>query len=142
MLSQWVRGSTRRASVELQEAVRREFSLLGEVWHGDIRYRLSDARIERLRPVVRRMYEETQVDLGSTNIAQIELMRGIRSANEMERVLESWTSDPLVARSFGTYTVIRESISASRVLAYHAGPGWRPGPFGDQSEYLVLGANR
>ncbi len=139
LIYSWVRGSTRKASVEMQEAVKQEFGLSGEVWHGTFKYALSQKRIDRLRLVVRKMYEETQADLVRKGVTEIRLYRGIRSPAATMRVISSWTASHDVARQSGERGILRLVVSADRVFMYHAGPGWQDGPFGQQFEYLVLG---
>jgi hypothetical protein len=124
--------------VELQEAVKQEFGLEGLVWHGRFAYSLSQTTIDRLRPVARQMYEETQTDLASRGVVAIRLYRGV-SAGEPVRVISSWTSDLSVAQRFGGGVILDADVAADRVFMYHRGPGWQNGPFGDQAEYLVLG---
>jgi hypothetical protein len=137
LVAEWVRGSWRRTSIVMKRAVRAEFKLGGLIYERS-RVTVRPAEVETLRPVVRRMYEETQADLRRRGVTVVRLYRGVKRPMSRIGVLESWTLDPATAERFGTYDILVEDIPAARIFMYYQGPGWQRGPFGQQYEYIVM----
>ncbi len=136
-LHEWVRGARRRASVLLKNGVKEELGIDGLVYTRR-NYNFTRSEIALSKASAREMYESTQADLRSKGIRQVTLYRGLKSRVTVDGVIESWTSDPATARKFDGYDVIQLRIPVSRILAYHRGPNWRNGPYGEQYEYIVM----
>jgi hypothetical protein len=136
-MHQWVSGSNSRGATLLKLTVKSEFALVRPVYQRRD-FAIRPSQIASLRPVVRRMYRDTQADLSRRGISNVQLFRGVKSPVIVGDVLESWTTDLPTARVFGSYDVLVEIVPAERVFMYYQGPGWVAGPFGQQFEYLVL----
>lgn len=137
VMVQWVRGSNRRTSTLLKHAVKAEFDIGRPVYQRRA-FAIRSAQVDGLRPVVRRMYAQTQADLRDRGITEALLYRGLKSPAVVGDVLESWTDNLSVAQGFGSYDILVETIPAARIFMYYLGAGWITGPFGQQFEFLVL----
>lgn len=138
LASAWVHGSRNVSSTHMQVAAQEEFGLDVAVWNKrghTIRREL----VDRYRPVVRRMYEETQEALRLAGVEEVELLRGLKSDVSVRGVLEAWTTSGEIAEKFDGYTVLRQRIAARDVFLYRGGPGWVDGRFGNQEEWVLLG---
>ena len=82
----------------------------------------------------------TQASLRARGGAPIRLYRGITTEYVGQGAIESWTTDPEVAKKFATRRgrVLTQLVSSDRVLAHSGGPGWKNGRFGEQSEWMIL----
>lgn len=136
----WQAGSHSRRSVAVKEAARREFSLDGETWNPRGREFYSAAEMGELREDVRRMYTDTQTDFIRKRRHSVRLYRGVKTDTAVEGLVESWTSDPGVAKRHAGATgeVLVADIDRRRILSSVESPGWVVGPHGDQLEYIVL----
>jgi hypothetical protein len=137
LIGAWTDDSRSRLSVLLKLAVSTEFSVSGIAFTRSS-YRFARSEIDGLGPTVRQMYLDTQEALSDRGIIELHLYRGIAAPYEVRSVLTSFTSSIRIARRFGRYGVLKESIPSTRVFAWHQGPGWVNGRFGEQLEYVVL----
>lgn len=138
---EWVSGSNRRAAVVLKEATKREFALEGDVWSRGIPYRLPDSDVEQARTDARAMFERTQAHFAEAGVKRVRLYRGLKPGSAPHRnSIESWTSDPNVARRFAGPggVVLQQDFPVQQILTHHGVPGWIDGPYGSQAEYLVM----
>lgn len=138
---EWTSGSNRKSAVVLKQAAKEELGLEGDVWSRGIIYRITKAEVNEVRKDVRAMQQKTQAYFKQQGIKRVKLYRGIKPGTGPHRnAVESWTSDPRVARRFaGRYgKVLEADIPAEQILTHHRVPGWVDGPYGGQSEYLVV----
>lgn len=141
LIWEWTSGSNRRAAVVLKHAVKSEFRLEGDVWSRGITYRIAQREIDAVRRDARTMYERTQAYFRARGITRVKLYRGLKPGTAPHRnAVESWTSDPEIARQFAgpRGVVLEQEVPVSQVLTHHKAPGWVDGPYGRQSEYLVM----
>lgn len=136
-LDQWVIGSKRRASVLLKKAAVKELGLPG-VAYSRVKWQIPAEDVEATRSVVRRIYEDTQESLRKKGIKTIRLYRGVQTGYSDVGALESWTTDPQLAKKFDGFDVLVKDVPAEHIFAYSGGPHWKNGRFGEQYEYVVL----
>lgn len=137
LVSNWVRSSTSRTSIVTKRAVKEEFGIDGLIYETRP-FTIASGEVQEMRPVVRRMYEETQEDLRRRGITSVRLYRGVKTDVIGEGVISSWTSDKDTARKYGGYGILLEEVTADRIFMYHEGPGWINGPRGDEFEFIIL----
>lgn len=144
MLWEWVNGSSRRAPALMKEAALRELPLSGVPFYGNKPYQFQPADMTRMRRDIRALYDETQTWFRRRGIRTVTLFRGVYGEPVASRnTVESWTSDERTAQSFADKgpngRVIRVTVPVTQVLAHHKQSStWTDGPFGEQSEYLVM----
>jgi SPP1 gp7 family putative phage head morphogenesis protein len=136
-LHSWVNGSGRKTSVEMKLAALEEFGGQGKVYSFR-RYNIPKAAVRDTRKTLRKLYEETQADLKRKGIKKVRLYRGVKSEIRTPGSIESWTTDPELARKFDGHEVLWEDVPADEILTYHSGPSWNNGAFGEQHEYIRI----
>lgn len=136
-LDQWVLGSKRKASVTLKKAAVKELNLPG-VAYSRVEWDIDERDVTSARPTVRRIYEDTQDALRATGITTIRLYRGVKAGYSEVGVMESWTTDPKVAKKFDGADVLVRDVPVEHIFAFSGGPGWVNGKYGEQHEYIIL----
>lgn len=136
-LDQWVIGSKRKASVTLKKAAIKELGLPG-VAYSRVQWKIDERDVDAARSVVRKVYEDTQEDLRARGVKTVRLYRGIQSAYSEVGSLESWMTDPVLAKKFDGEDVLVMDVDARHIFAYSGGPNWKNGKYGEQFEYIVL----
>ena len=122
----------------MRAAAREEFALTCIATARRPRFAARSFEVERMQPVLRQLYEETQDSLIQVPGRMIQLYRGVPEEMALVRLcIASYTSDLTTAGRFGSI-ILAERIPKSRILWWHGGPGWIDGPYGPQYEYLVL----
>src|SRR6266567_3983513 len=106
----------------MREAVRLELGVSGAISVRRI-VRWNRRLVASLRPIVRRIYQETQATLRQRRMIRAMLYRGVEVGGQIGLTLSSYTSDSQVALRFGRM-VIEESVAAERIFMWHEGPGW------------------
>lgn len=132
---EWVHGSNRKASVNMKQAAKQAFGLRGTVFnpHGLRMDFVDDLMISDIKKI----HKATQGQLKKRGIKKIKLYRGINSLYTEPGAIESWTSDPKIAKKFGKH-VMEQEFDASRILDYKGSVNWTDGAWGNQSEYMVM----
>lgn len=133
---EWVHGSKRRTSALLKEGAAKVLKLKGIVF-SRVKWVLGAKEIAQATKDARRIYDQTQEELKRRGIKKIRLYRGIKSPVTTSGVLESWTTDPEVAKRFGTFAVLVREVDAKDIFAFNEGPGWVNGIHGPQTEFIV-----
>ncbi len=117
----WTDIKESQLAIAMREAVRLELGVSGAISVRRV-VRWNRRLVASLRPIVRRIYEETQAALRQRGMFHVTLYRGVEVGGQIGLTLSSYTSDSQVARRFGRM-VIEESISADRVFMWHGRPG-------------------
>jgi SPP1 gp7 family putative phage head morphogenesis protein len=139
-LDAWVLGSRTKKSTTLKLAAQAELSLPG------IAFTLKDAvvsdtDVQKLRPAVRRIYEDTQIHLQKAGLEEVTLYRGWRRSYGVRGILESWTTDPAIAKKFngGKFGGVEmRKVKVQDIFALSGGPHFKNGKYGEQHEYILL----
>lgn len=136
LVGAWTGAKDAGLAITMRIAAREEFRLSCIATARRPRYMARRAEIERLKPVLRRIYYETQQSLD--HVQMVRLYRGVpENVLLIPLCIASYTSDLTTARRFGSI-ILTEDIPTSRILWWHGAPGWIDGPYGLQHEYLVL----
>lgn len=138
-LDNWVHGSKSKGAIAMKQAVQAELGVGGEVFQSR-KFNLLPGDLAAAQDAVRLQYDMTQASLRASGGAPIRLYRGVTTEYVGHGAIESWTSDPQVARDFakGRGKVMTQVVTPDRVLAYSGGPGWKNGRYGEQSEWMIL----
>jgi hypothetical protein len=149
----WVYSSRSKTSIHFQEAMHREFGTDVATWNPK-GITIDEALVERYRPVVRRMYEQTQAELRRQGVTEITLYRGVKhDATPLRGVLESWSSERGVAERFsrmgplggsgelGPGVVLEMRVEAWRIVLASFDPRWSAGRYGERFEFILLGGS-
>jgi hypothetical protein len=132
----WVHGSNRKFAVRMKEAAKREFGLKGVI-RNPRGFRISNSQVEDIRKDLRDMYRKTQEDFKARGIKKVRLYRGVQSNVTTPGALESWTTDPDIAKSFGSNVMVKE-VPVEKILNYRGSRNWVDGVWGNQQEYMVM----
>ena len=160
-LDAWVVGSKSKRSVTLKRAAITELGLPG-VAYSRVRWQISEADVDNLRPVVARVYADTQAALRKRYPSgRVILYRGLKTPPPVSVLgtLESWSTDLRVAEGFAGRRrmrrgqpgakikgaekrgeILQYEIPIESILSFSGGPHWRNGRFGEQAEYVVTSA--
>lgn len=135
----WVHGSRSRSAVVMKRAAKSAFQLSG-VDYTRRAYAISQADVTGAVPAIRRMYSQTQRELSRRGVKTMRLYRGIKAKYTTGGALESWTTDPDVARRFAGRggTVVVDDVPATKILNGVDMEHWHNGRFGNQSEWIVM----
>lgn len=138
-LDNWVHGSKSKGAIAMKQAVQAELGVGGEVYQSR-RFSILPGDVAAAQDAVRLQYDMTQASLRARGGSPIRLYRGITTEYAGQGAIESWTSDPKIAKRFAgpRGKVLTQLVSPDRVLAHSGGPGWKNGRFGEQSEWMIL----
>lgn len=138
-LDDWVHGSKSKGAIAMKQAVQAELGVGGQVYQSR-KFNILPGDVAAAQDAVRLQYDMTQASLRARGGSPIRLYRGITTEYVGQGAIESWTTDPEVAKKFATRRgkVLTQLVSPDRVLAHSGGPGWKNGRFGEQSEWMVL----
>jgi hypothetical protein len=94
----------------------------------------------RARGDLRQLYAETQAGFRRAGVTSLLLYRGVSSAKDSRSAVESWTSNPEIAKQYAGKdgTVLKRDVPVSQILTHHQHGRWVDGLFGEQDEYLVM----
>lgn len=144
IVREWVHGSKRKTSVTVKLAMQAELGI-GGVAYSRVKWNIDPAAVEAMRPVVRRMYEETQAALAQRRIDAITVYRGVKKrypdGKDRRGTLESWSSSAEIELRFARGNpdnVKIEDVTRERIFLFRNGPGWKDGRFGNQEEFVVM----
>jgi len=138
MVRGWVSDSNSKVGVTMKLAIREELGAKGAVFDPEkAAGRVSSKDLLEGRKGVRAIYDTTQETLIRSGIgSEIVLYRGIDKPRARRNVVESWTSDLNVARSFGAH-VMQITVRREQILAYHGSPIWS-NQHKHEKEFVVL----
>lgn len=139
---EWVHGSNRKTSVLMKQAALREFGGSGVVFSRGAKFRFEPRDVSMVRRDLRAIHGEIQRDFRAAGTKTVRLYRGYHGDPPARGALESWTSDPAVARKFAAKgrdgRVLVEDVPVAQILNHHKGKRWVDGIWGKQDEYLVM----
>lgn len=134
----WVQNSNNRTGVSVREAARREFGAKGILWNPNRHELLSDETLNLIQEDLRRVYEATQAEFRRRGITHVKLWRGVRGDEPKPARIHAFTSDPKIARRFGSHGEYHALVPVEQVLFFHEAEGWVDGVYGQQSEFLLM----
>lgn len=135
----WTAGSNGRVALTLKQAALEEFGLPGALYSKQP-VELDAGDVVQAREDVARIYDSTQRDFAEKGIRSVRLYRGVRSATDVQGVLESWTTNEDEAAAFGDFGVMVQDVPIDRILWSHESPDWATSK-APRSEYLVMPAS-
>lgn len=139
-LNAWVLGSRSRTSTTLKLAAQAELGLPG-IAYTQQAVDVAPEAVGRTRPAVRRIYEDTQRWLQQQDISEMRLYRGWRRRYGVRGIVESWSTDPEIAKKFngGKFGGVEVMlVKAEDIFCLSGGPHFKNGKYGEQNEVMVL----
>lgn len=132
----WVHGAKRKMSIRMKMAIKQSLGLKGVVYNPR-NFAVSQVEINLIKKDMKAVYKNTQKELQAKGIKKLRVFRGLKGNVKETGVMESWTTDPKVARGFGR-VVVTKDIPASKVYNYTGSSNWINGIHGFQKEVIVL----
>jgi SPP1 gp7 family putative phage head morphogenesis protein len=132
----WVHGSNRKGSLLLKEVIQAVFPTTGIVFNKHNRP-IDSKTARKFKRAARATYEKVQRELKRRGVRTVKLYRGVGGETPIRGVLESWTTDPDVARKFGKRVMVKE-VPIEKIFNYSGSSQWVEGIWGEQKEYLVI----
>lgn len=132
----WVHGSNRKGSLLLKQVVAELFPTTGIIFNRHNRP-LDTRTARKFKRTAKATYEKVQRELKRRGVRTVKLYRGVGGETPIRGVLESWTTDPDVARKFGKRVMVKE-VPIEKIFNYSGSSQWTNGIWGEQKEYLVI----
>jgi hypothetical protein len=125
----WQDSSTAPYSSLAQRILSEERGISGAIWsNGQPVFEPSDA----MRGLVDDIYQNTQQRLTEDSY---KLYRGVKTEDAAGNVLESWTTDPAIARRFDGYAVYEAEVPKDRIFMDLSNDP----DYGSEEEMIVMG---
>ena len=121
----------------MKEASKKEFGVEG-LSYTRRKLNIDPSDVKQTQKSVRSFHKTTQEELRNKGIKKVKLFRGVKKQYSDIGVLESWSSDREIAKKFNGQFIIEEEVPIERILTFSKSSKWTNGPFGEQSEYIVI----